>query len=145
MTNLWNEGALKPISHQDRLLSSVDGDPIAGRDKLAFGDRCTGDYFLQRRSEHRGSKEKNPDESALYPGAKAAVVFFDLWTDWRETLPRCCRSSEETRKSVQHFEGLDEKVKQMYCDGAPELKRAMADVGIKPDFHARLSRYERYR
>ena len=109
---------------------SVDGDPIAGRDKLAFGDRCTGDYFLQRRSEYKGSKEKNPDESAQFPGATCAVVFFDLGTDWRETLPRCFRSSEETRKAVQHFEGPDEKVKQMYCDGAPELKRAMADVGI---------------
>ena len=109
---------------------AVDGDPIAGRDKLAFGDRCTGDYFLQRRSEYKGSKEKNPDESAQFPGATCAVVFFDLGTDWRETLPRCTRSSEETRKAVQHFEGPDEKVKQMYCDGAPELKRAMADVGI---------------
>ena len=109
---------------------AADGDPIAGRDKLAFGDRCTGDYFLQRRSEYKGSKEKNPDESAQFPGATCAVVFFDLGTDWRETLPRCTRSSEETRKAVQHFEGPDEKVKQMYCDGAPELKRAMADVGI---------------
>jgi hypothetical protein len=33
-------------------------------------------------------------------------------------------------KAVQHFEGPDERVKQMYCDGAPELKRALLDVGI---------------
>ena len=94
--------AFSPMSQRAR---SADGDPIAGRDKLGFGDRCTGDWFLQRRSEYRGSKEKNPDEFALFPGAKAAVVFFDLGTDWRETQPRCCRSGEETRKAVQHFEG----------------------------------------
>ena len=107
-----------------------DGDPKAGRDKLEFGDRCTGDWFLQRRAEYKGSKEKYPDEFALFPGAKAAVQFLDLATDWRETQPRCCRTTEETRKAVQHFQGPDERIKQFYADGAPELKRALLDEGI---------------
>ena len=88
--------------------------------------------MLQRSSDvPSGSKLGDQDlfNEEDFPGAKAAVVLWDVGTDWVDNLPRLMRSTEQTRQGLQHFKGHEE-VKEFYCDGAPELKRACLEVGI---------------
>ena len=55
---------------------------------------------------------------------------FDMGTDWKEVYPTAMRTTEETVKALQHFQGSEEKVKSFYCDNAPELKAACAELKI---------------
>ena len=61
-------------------------DPSAGRANLSFGDRCTGDYLLQRRADLPSEIHDDDGEEFSY-GAKAGAVFLDLGTDWKTIEP----------------------------------------------------------
>jgi hypothetical protein len=121
-------------------LADGDLDDSEGRDTLVFGDRTTGDYLLQRRSEVQNAMSigdtENPSSGSTaaaafddYPNANCAAVFFDVGTDWNTCSPRAGRSTDETELAAQQFKGT-EPIIVFYSDGAPELKRAMLELHV---------------
>ena len=105
-------------------------DPSAGRANLSFGERCTGDYLLQRRADLPSEIHDGDGEEFSY-GAKAGAVFLDLGTDWKTIEPVQYRSKEETLRAFQVFCGPDDHVRSVYTDNAPELKSAFKAIGIR--------------
>ena len=65
-----------------------------------------------------------------FAGAKAAAVFYDLGTDELCIEPAACRTTENTTQAVRQFKGPTFVIKSMYCDNAPELRKAFFDCGI---------------
>ena len=88
-------------------------DPSAGRANLSFGERCTGDYLLQRRADLPSEIHEGDGEEFSY-GAKAGAVFLDLGTDWKTIAPVQYRSKEETLRAFQVFCGPDDHVRSVY-------------------------------
>jgi hypothetical protein len=54
---------------------SADGDPINGRDKLAFGDRCTGDFSCSAVPNTKARKKRTPMSSLCFLVLRPLLYF----------------------------------------------------------------------
>jgi len=86
-----------------------------------FGQQVTADHFV--------CKDGSGEGDDYFPKANFAVVVFDRATDWTEVYPKATKSYEDTREALQHFAGTASRVKSLYADNAPELRKAAKKLG----------------
>ena len=80
----------------------------------AFGEQVTGDHFIKNTPD-------DDDEDPDHPKDTVGVVLYDRGTKWLAVYPKGTKTAWHTWEAMQHFAGLDDKIKSFYCDNAPEL------------------------
>ena len=63
------------------------------------------------------------DLSQGWDGERFALVFYDLYSKYTDMFPTGSKSSVEAEDSIKQFKG-EQYVSSLYCDNAPELKKA---------------------
>ena len=94
------------------------------RQPVKFGEKTTGDHLIGRRK----NGEAVEDEEYEFPMSTAAAALYDRGTGWITCHPQATRSTEDTIKAFQEFQGEDE-IYSFYCDNAKELAAAAFRLG----------------
>jgi len=94
-----------------------------GEKPLKFGQQCTGDHIISRKTAEDPSLPA--DE---YDGVRTAVAMYDRATGWYGCYPKASKSAEHTLEAFRHWQGPSEKILSFYADNAPELRQAAREM-----------------
>jgi hypothetical protein len=87
----------------------------------AFGDSVTADHLFSAGDKDVGTH-----------GERYAMVVLDQGTRWRDCFPSAEKDTTQSRIALQSFLGPRVTVNTFQCDGARELYKAAAELGICP-------------
>ncbi len=87
-----------------------------------FGDECTCDHWICNNELSKG-----------ITGETVALAFKDMATGWISADPLTAKSADRARNALEAKRAPGETYRYFYTDGAPELRKALLDMGVRHD------------